>query len=209
MKELIVALFAAGVGALFCFYGYKAMRVLFPLWGFVAGFWAGGELVASITNKGFLSTALGIMMGLVLGIVFAVLAYLYYAVAVIIFMGFVGYWLGSGLMKLIGFKGGVIATVVGLVLAVVFVVGSMMANVPGYLLLLLTALIGGALIVSSVLVVGNVADLSQLNHGAVELVSQQSWVWKTMWFGLSLFGYLTQLSQVESEQLAWEKEWNS
>jgi hypothetical protein len=207
MQEVIIAIFALGIGLLFCFYGYKAMRILFPLWGLVAGFWAGAELVHAITGDGFLSTALGIMVGIILGLVFAVLAYLYYAVAVVIFLGFAGFWIGAGFIKLLGLNGNVLSTLVGISLGIVFATIGVIGNAPKYFLLLITAFAGAALMVSAVLLVANIIDPSTLSNGAVTAVANQSWIWKIFWVGLGLVGYINQLASTEAEELAWAAEW--
>lgn len=207
MHDVIVALFALGIGVLFCFYGFKVMRILFPLWGLVAGYWFGAELVHLITGDGFLSTALGIGVGIVCGLVAAVLAYLYYAVSLILFMGVVGYWLGAGFINLIGIDSNVLEVLVGLALAIVLVLGSIFVNMPKYVLLVLTAFAGAALMVAAVLLVGRVIDLTTLQDGAVRAIADQSWVWQLLWVGIGVTGLLTQASNTHKQELAWAEEW--
>lgn len=207
MQDVVVALFALGIGLLFCFYGYNLMRILFPLWGLVAGYWFGARMVQLITGDGVFSTALGIAVGVVCGLVAAVLAYLYYAVAIVLFMGVVGYWLGVGLLKLIGINQGVLSTLVGLALGAVLILGSIFVNMPKVVLLVLTAFAGAALMVAAVLLVARVIDLPTLQDGAVNAVASQSWVWKVLWAGIGLVGLLTQVTSTHQQELAWASEW--
>ena len=207
MQDVIVALFALGIGVLFCFYGYNVMRILFPLWGLVAGYWFGARMVELITGDGIMSTALGIAVGIICGLVAAVLAYLYYAVSIILFMGVVGYWIGTGLLKLIGIDHGVVSSLIGLALAVVLIIASIFVNMPKYVLLLLTAFAGAALMIAAVLLVARVINLETLQDGAVTAVASQSWIWKLLWVGIGVFGLLTQSVNTHQQELTWAAEW--
>jgi len=207
MQEIVVALFAIGIGVLFNFYGYKAMRFLFPLWGLVAGYWAGARLVEAITGNGFFSTALSIAVGIAFGLVFAVLAYLFYAVAVLIFMGTLGYWIGAGLLIWVGLTPGIVTALAGIALGAVFVVAGLMADTPKYFLLFLTAFAGAALIVSGLLLMGNIVELPALKDGVVRVVGDQSWFWQVLWIGLGVIGFVAQINSSASEELQWMNEW--
>jgi hypothetical protein len=77
VQDLILGLVAIAAGALFCFAGYLAFRLIIPLWGFFAGFAFGAGLISSITGDGFLRTLLGWAVGLGCALVFALLAYLF------------------------------------------------------------------------------------------------------------------------------------
>lgn len=209
MQDIIVALFALGIGVLFCFYGYKVMRILFPLWGLVAGYWFGARMVELITGNGIMSTALGIAVGIVCGLVAAVLAYLYYAVSIVLFMGVIGYWLGVGLLKLIGVDHGLFSTLVGLALGAVLVIGSIFVNMPKYVLLVLTAFAGAALMVAAVLLVSRVINLETLQDGAVTAVAKQTLVWKLVWLGVGIMGLLSQVTNTHEQELAWASEWEA
>ena len=61
MNDIVVGLVAILTGAVFCFRGYLAMRIIIPLWGAFAGFMLGAGIVA--TDAGFLATALGWIVG--------------------------------------------------------------------------------------------------------------------------------------------------
>ena len=82
MNDIVVGLIAVLTGAVFCFRGYLAMRIIIPLWGAFAGFMLGAGIVA--TDAGFLATALGWIVGLAVALLFGLLAYLYDEVAVVL-----------------------------------------------------------------------------------------------------------------------------
>lgn len=207
MHEIIVGLFAIGIGAIFAFYGYKAMRILFPLWGLVAGYWFGARMVESFTNDSFFATALGIAVGVVCGLVAAVLAYLYYAVAVVVFMGIFGYWLGSGLLIWVGVDPGFLTFITGFALAIVLVLAGIFLDVPKYFLLFLTAFAGAALMISGLLVMGNAAELVVLKEGVVAVMESQNWIWQVLWVVVGITGLAVQLSNSANEELDWNNEW--
>jgi len=207
MHEIIVALFALGVGFLFSFYGYKAMRLLLPLWGLVAGYWLGAELVHAITGDGFFGTTLSIVTGIAFGLAGAILSYLFYVIAITVFMGMLGYWMGAGLLIAIGLDPGFLTALVGIVVGLALAGFSLRVRAPKYFLLFFTALAGAALMVSGLLLLGNVVDLSLLQNGPINLVTEQSWLWQLLWLGVAAFGFSTQLINSEIEEIVWSKEW--
>jgi hypothetical protein len=209
MQEIIVALFALGIGILFSFYGYKAMRLLLPLWGLVAGYWLGAELVNAITGDGFFGTALSIAVGVAFALVGAALAYLFYAAAIVIFMGMIGYWLGAGLLIAAGVDPGFITALVGVATGVVLAGFSLRVRAPKYFLLFFTALAGAALMVSGLLLLGNVVDLAAFKQGPVNLVTEQTWIWQVLWLGVAAVGLTTQLVNSENEEALWLNEWEA
>jgi len=62
MDDIIVGIVAVLTGAVFCFRGYLAMRIIIPIWGAFAGFMLGAGIVAG--DSGFLATALGWFVGI-------------------------------------------------------------------------------------------------------------------------------------------------
>lgn len=83
-----------GLTALFA--GYRLFLVLLPIWGFFAGFAIGAQALQALFGTGFLSELTSWIVGLVVGILFAVLSYLFYLVGVAILAGSIGYALGQG-----------------------------------------------------------------------------------------------------------------
>ena len=68
MSDITVGVIAILTGAVFCFRGYLAMRIIIPLWGAFAGFMLGAGIVSGA--DGFLGSALGWIVGIVLAVVF-------------------------------------------------------------------------------------------------------------------------------------------
>src|SRR5438128_3993489 len=119
-QDFLIGLLVLLVGAAFCFAGYRFFRVLIAIWGFFAGFLIGASGVVVLFGGGFLATVLGWIVGVVVGLIIAAVAYFFYVVAVVILGASVGYWIGIGLMSAIGFSSqGFLTVLVGIIAAVV------------------------------------------------------------------------------------------
>jgi len=117
---LFVSLLALILGLAFCFGGYRIFLVMLPIWGFFAGFWLGAEVTTLLFGAGFLATTTGWIIGFIVGLLGAVLSYLFYTIGVALVAGGFGWALGSGFMVALGFQGGILTFIVALVLVKVF-----------------------------------------------------------------------------------------
>jgi hypothetical protein len=153
LESLVLGIFALLIGALWAFFGFRFFLILLPIWGFFIGFLAGAQVMAALFGDGFLATVTGWVVGFVFGLVFAVLSYLYYWIAVILLGASVGYAVGTGLMDALSLGDGVLAVVVGLVVAAGAAFVTMVLRAPKYLVIALSAFGGSAAIVAGVLVI--------------------------------------------------------
>ena len=87
LASLLIILMGLGL----CFGGYRFFTILLPIWGFFAGFQFGATIFTNLFGQGFLSTVISWVIGLLVGISAAALAYLFYAAAVVLLAGLVGY----------------------------------------------------------------------------------------------------------------------
>ena len=140
--QLVIAILAVVLGALFAFGGWRFFLILLPFWGFFVGFNLGTEGVRALIGDGTFATLTSWAIGIVLALVFAIFSYLYYYAAIAVLAGTVGFLLGSALWGLIGSDDGLIAFILGIALGAVFAIATLMLNVPKYLVIALTA-IGG------------------------------------------------------------------
>ncbi len=146
--QLVMAILAVVIGLAFAFGGWRFFLVLLPLWGLVLGFSLGTEAMRALFGDGTFATVTSWVVGLVIGLVFAGLSYLFYYAAIVILAGTVGYAIGAAAWGLIGNEQGVIAFVIGIVVGVVVAVAALALNVPRYLVIVLTGLGGAAAIVA-------------------------------------------------------------
>lgn len=193
MGDVVLGIFAVVVGAVFCFRGYLAMRVIIPIWGGFAGFMLGAGLVASIADEGFLASVLGWTIGLAVGFVFALLAYLYYEVSIFIAMAAVGFVLGTSLMVALGVTWSWLIVLVGVVVGVLLGVVSIVAELPMTLLTVLTALAGASTIVTGTMLIFGVISLDDLDSAATTQRLDDDWWWYAIYLALVIAGIVIQI----------------
>jgi len=206
MKEVIIGLFTIAIGFVFCIAGYKMMRILFPIWGIIAGFWLGAGLVHVVAGDQFIGTALGIIVGIAFAIVGAAIAYLYYGVAVLLFMGSVGFWLGAGIASLFNFRTGLLSILLGSFFAVVFFVAGILGNAPKTFLILATSFAGAAAGVAGFLLVVGTASLEEFEDGSIHVALDHGTIWSVAVLLTAIFGIVAQ-NATTKDQTYGAEEW--
>jgi hypothetical protein len=166
IEGLLIGLLAIAIGLAFAFYGFRVFLVLLPIWGFFAGFLLGASGITYIFGDAFLATVTGWVVGFGLGLVFAVLSYLYYWVAVILLGGVLGYQLTIGLLQWIGFDAdGIISFTLALIVGAAFAVGFFVLHMPAILVIVTTAISGAAATVAGVIVALGLVPHEALQFG--------------------------------------------
>lgn len=207
MDDIVVGIIAVLTGAVFCFRGYLAMRVVIPLWGAFAGFLLGAGIVAG--DGGFLSTALGWIVGLAVAVVFGMVAYLYYEVSVLIGMMAIGFVLGTSVMVALGVTWSWVIVLSGVVLAVVLAFVAIAGDLPMVLLTVLTALAGASTIVSGTMLLFGVVDLDDFDSAATTEALADDWWWYAIFIALAVAGMIIQYSDVERRRQSLREAWAS
>jgi hypothetical protein len=194
METIILALFAFLMGVAFCFWGYRVFLVLLPIWGFFAGLWLGANATMLLFGDGFLATTTGWVVGFIVGIILAVLSYLFYMIGVALVAGAIGWALASGLLAAIGLDGGIIVFIVSLISAIVIVGIVLLFDIQKYVIIVLTALGGAnAIILSALLLLGKVTiDMLQANGDPIKPILADSWFWGLVWLVLAGLGIFFQ-----------------
>lgn len=196
LDVLGVALLAALIGAALTFAGFKFFLFLLPVWGFFMGFLAGAQGMTAIFGDGFLAEVTGWVVGFGLGLVFAVLSYLFYWVAVVLLGASIGYAIGVGVMGAIGLDLDLVAIAVGIGVGVVGALVVVVLRVPRYLVIVLTAAGGATSIIAAVFLLLDKIDLGGLTHGivgaAVEVIQDEPF-WAIVWVVLLGAGVLYQV----------------
>jgi hypothetical protein len=201
IEGILLGLVALVVGAAFTFYGFRFFLILLPLWGFVIGFAAGAQLLALLFGEGFLATISGWVVGFVFGIGFALISYFWYWAAIVLLAGGVGYEIGLGLMSLVNIDGW-LAVAIGLILAVVFVVGAIALHVPRLMIVVFTAIGGAAILTGGILMVIGTIQPGALNDGILGAILLTNWLWGLVFVVLAVAGAFYQLKmQVLPEDL--------
>jgi hypothetical protein len=178
IQGLLLGALAIGIGLAFAFYGFRVFLILLPIWGFFAGFLLGANGVEWLIGDGFLATTTGWVIGFLLGLLFAVLSYLYYWVAVILLGGALGYQLTIGLLQWIGFDGdGWISLILGLIVGAVFAVGFFLLRMPAVLVIVATAISGAGATIAGVAIAIGIIDYKDMSSGIFGLYETSDMGW--------------------------------
>jgi hypothetical protein len=190
-------------GLMVCFGGYRLFLILLPIWGFFFGFGLGAQAIQALFGEAFLATVTSWIVGFVVALVFAVLAYLFYVFAVGLISFSLGYsatvavLMALGMPLLGGFIAWLIAVVVGLIL--VFVV--LRFNIQKIVIELATAFLGaGAIVGVFVMLFGG--PITQLMVNPVQAALQLSPFWAIIFVILGVAGFVLQYMN----NRAWELE---
>ena len=178
IEGLLIGLLAIAVGLAFAFYGFRVFLILLPIWGFFAGFLLGANGIQYIFGEAFLATVTGWVVGFLLGLVFAVLSYLYYWVAVILLGGALGYQLTIGLLQWIGFDAdGIIAFILAIAGGAVFAVGFFLLHMPAVLVIVASAITGAGATVAGVAIGLGLIEYQKLSGGIFGAYSSSDMGW--------------------------------
>lgn len=183
LEAAAIGLLGILIGLAFVFWGFRLFLILLPIWGFFAGFLFGASIVHVFIgeNLPFLATTLGWVIGFVVGILFAILSYLYYWFAIVFIGASIGYagglgllhWLGNGGDNFMGFLFGLVGAII--VAAIVVVL-----RMPKYLAIVLTAIGGAAATVTGVALILKQVTLEELTGGSIgslAAVNNLPWLW--------------------------------
>jgi hypothetical protein len=205
MNDIAVGIIALLTGAVFCFRGYLAMRLVIPVWGAFAGFMLGAGIVSG--DAGFLGNALGWLVGLGLAVVFGVIAYLYYEVSVIIGMMGIGFVLGTAMMVALGVTWSWLIVLSGVVLAVVLAFVAIAGDLPMMLLTILTALAGASTMVGGLMLLFGTFDVEDFDIGITTEYVGDDWWWFVIFGGLVVGGIIAQLTDVDRRRTTLREAW--
>jgi hypothetical protein len=205
-QDFLIGALVLIIGALFCFVGYRFFRILIVIWGFFAGFNLGTAAMTALFNQAFIATTTGIILGIVIGLVFAALAYFFYYFAVVLLGASAGYDLGSGLIGAIGLNNpGFISVIVGVALAVVFALVILLFNLPKLLIIVFTALGGAVAILAGLLILVGQVKVVNLQFGDAAALVRASWFWSIVAIVLAVIGFLAQWRSMQDYTLVWSE----
>lgn len=187
---IIALLFATAL----VFGGYRFFLFLLPIWGFFFGFGLGATAVEALFSTGLLATVTSWVVGFIVAIIFALLSYFFYAAAVAVAAGTLGYLLGVGLMDLFGLSGlAIITFAIATLLAIAAIVVTFRFNLQKYVIIAATA-IGGAAIAVAVMLLGvGGVSLVQLAEHPARLLWQTSPLMAILFVALAVAGIAVQI----------------
>lgn len=173
----VAALLIGAVGLYLLLAGFRFARTSIALWGFIVGHLLGGTLASDMLNVGSLGTKRSVLLGLATGIVSALFAYMFYGYAVVVLVGGIGYWLGSGFLLLLGFVPGVVSAIGGLLIGVACAIIVLRSGITKPALIILTSLAGSLSLIGSILVIVRKFSLESLSYISVTAGTVSSLLW--------------------------------
>jgi hypothetical protein len=191
-QTVFTSLLVIMLGLALCFTGYRFFTILLSIWGFIAGFQFGATIFTNLFGQGFLSTVISWVVGLLVTIFAAAIAYLFYAAAVVLLAGFVGYQLGIGIMAGLGVQEGWLTFLVGLLVGLAWVAVAIYLHFPKVLVLILTSLTGAELLLGGVFLALGRITLTGLRFGAVGAIVRDSWFWGLLYLAIAAVGFYFQ-----------------
>lgn len=192
MQDIAFGILAALAGAYLCFRGQVVLRLVISVWGAFAGFSLGAGLVSGLSDERFLGTALGWVLGFGLALVFAIFAYLYYAVGVVIAMASIGFALGATLIVALGVDWSWVIALVGIAVGALLALLAIRTNLPLILLILLSALGGASVTVTGLMLLFGVIDSANFHDEAFASRIHDDWWWYLLFLVLAITGALFQ-----------------
>lgn len=207
MDDVIFGLLAIAAGALFCFRGYLAFRIIIPLWGAFVGFSTGAGVVAAVTDEGFLATGLSWVVGIAAAFAFAVLAYLFYEVAVVLLMGSIGFTLGASAMVALNVEWSWVVVLVGVAAGALLALAAIVADLPMVLLVVLSALGGASAITTGIMLLTGALDTADFDTDAVVARADHDWWWYAIYVVLAVVGLVAQLRAIDRAAATMRESW--
>ena len=190
----MIALF---FGTMLVFGGYRFFLFLLPIFGFFFGFGLGAQTVQVLFGDGFLSTITSWLVGFGFALVFAVLSYAFYFVAVGLIGAALGYALGVGIMEAIGFNFGFLVWLIGIIAAMAVGAATLIFNVQKYVIIVATSLLGAGVIVGTFLYLFG-GQSAQLSQNLVRTGLQNSPLWTIVFIVLAILGIVLQYQSTKS-----------
>lgn len=193
VQTIFVALLLLVLGVALCAAGFRLFVILLPVYAFFAGFLVTAEAIQQLFGGGFLATIASWVFAFVVGLIFAVVAYLFYYAAIVILAGTAGYELGVGFLAGLGVASGGLQFIVGMVVALAFAVGIVVFNLPKVFIVVLTALLGAAMVLSGILVGLGRLPVVSLQYGFFGDFVNLSWFWTLVFLVIAAGGVAIQL----------------
>jgi hypothetical protein len=206
VSDFIAGVLAVLVGLVFCYQGYLALRVAIAVWGGFVGFALGASIGGD--DQGILGTAFSWILGLVLALAFAALAYLYYAVSIALAMGSIGFVLGTSLLVALGVTWSWLIVLSGLALGVVLAFVAIAGDLPTVLLIVLSALAGASVIVAGVMLLTGALGSEDITRSAqITEELNDDWYWYPMDLVLAISGIVVQLRDSSRRAATMREAW--
>lgn len=189
------------------FFGYRMFLILLPIWGFFFGLGLGAHTVQLIFGTEFLATITSWVVGFLVGLIFAVLSYLFYIVGVAILSASAGYWLAVSILGAIGLGYNFIVWVIGIIAAVILAYVVLRFNLQKYAIIVITAAGGTAAIILTLLAAFGQVSLADIAGNPVMAAMSHSFLWTIFFIVVAVAGIVVQLRANRSYEVESYNRW--
>jgi hypothetical protein len=204
---IVAASFLLFLSGIVAFFGTRLFWIILPIWGFFFGLAIGGQGVQALFGDGFLSTAFSWIVAFFLGLLFALLSYLFWYVAVALVGGYLGYGIVVGFFGLIGVDLGSLVWILGVAVGIAFAVLTMVLNIQKWVVLIGTSLLGAAGVVGTFLVLFNQLTPQQLADHPVKVVTDAGFGWAVLIVVIAVLATAFQSMTTQAWQVARYNRW--
>jgi hypothetical protein len=207
LATVVAASFLLLLGGIVALFGYRMLWIILPIWGFFFGLAIGGQGVQALFGDGFLSTAFSWIIAFCLGVLFAMMSYLFWFLAVALVGGYLGYAVVVGFFGLIGVDLGPVVWILAMAVGIVTGFLTLRFNVQKYVVIVATSLLGAAAIVGTILMLFNPLDPAVFADHPVKVVFDEGIGWGIMLVVIALVAMAFQFASTRYYEVAQYNRW--
>ncbi len=199
--DILFGTILLAIGLAIGFAGLRLWFILLPFLGFFAGLSIGVGLMYWIFDEGLFATATGLVIGFFIGLVFAVLSYLFWYVGALLGAAYIGGVIGAGFMRAINVDSNFAIAVAAILAGVAMLIIAVIFWLPVIMVIINSAIAGATWAIAGVMLIFNVIDREHLSYGTVTAAIDESWFWVLALIMLSIAGIIGQLQSIASVRL--------
>ena len=193
LEALIVAVLLLAISVAFCFGGYKWFMILLPILAFLDGFFIGVKGVYGVYGFSILAILVIIVAGLIVGLILATVAYLFFSLAIILLGASFGYTVGLAAAAYLGIGMDMNISILGLIIGAIAGFFAFRFNLPKYFIIFFTALLGSEFFLLGTLILFGFKSVGNIQMGMPGSYISQFKGLILFWLILAIAGILTQL----------------
>jgi uncharacterized protein DUF4203 len=204
---IVAASFLLFLSGIVAFFGTRLFWIILPIWGFFFGLALGGQGVQALFGDGFLSTAFSWIVAFFLGLLFAMLSYLFWFIAVALVGGYVGYAAVVGLFGLFGVDLGPVVWLLGVAVGIVAGILTMRFNLQKYVVIIGSGLLGASGIVATFILLFNPINMTDFADHPVKVVVDEGVGWAVLLLVIAAIGIAFQFATTQRYEVARYNRW--
>lgn len=198
---IVAAAITMCFGLVLAFIGYKLFLVLLPIFGFFFGLAFGAHSIQALFGDGFFATTASWVTGFFVGLLFAVLAYLFWIFAVALAAGSLGYTVATGLLTWIGLDFGVLVWLVGVALGIAFAFGAIVLNLQKIVVIVATAMVGAGAILGTFVALFSAEEAAQIVEQPLKSAADIGPLYLLLYLFVAAMGIGVQLATSQGYEL--------